>query len=321
MARILVSGTAGFIGYHLACRLLRDGYEVVGVDSLSDYYDPKLKSARHDDIVASHPGFIRHEFDLCDLTALSNLFDEFQPQLVCHLAAQPGVRYSLTHPFAYEQANLAAFLHVLELSKQHQVARFVYASSSSVYGGNDKLPFAETDPVEKPISLYAATKRANELMAGTYARLFDLATVGLRFFTVYGPWGRPDMAMWKFTEAILAGQPINVYNNGEMYRDFTFVDDIVDGIVASIETEGLANDEVFNLGNHRSEHLLTLIETIERAVGVEAVKNYQPLQPGDPVKTYADIDKAQRLLNFSPKTSIAEGVPRFVQWYRDWMEG
>lgn len=318
MERILVTGTAGFIGFHLACQLLEAGYEVAGVDSLNDYYDPQLKNARHDEIVRLHPAFRRHEFDLCDLAALERLFDEFQPQRVCHLAAQPGVRYSLTHPFAYERSNLAAFLNILETSKQRAVRRFVYASSSSVYGGNEKLPFSEADPVERPISLYAATKRANELMAGTYARLFDLSTVGLRFFTVYGPWGRPDMAMWKFTEAILAGKPITVYNNGEMYRDFTYVDDIVDGIVAAMENDTLSNDEVFNLGNHRSEHLLELIAEIEKATGTEAVKNFEPLQPGDPLKTYADISKAKDLLGFSPKTTIAEGVPRFVEWFKKW---
>ncbi len=320
MKRILVTGTAGFIGYHTAQRLLDAGDCVAGVDCLNDYYDPQLKLARHRELTARYAEFQCHEFDLCDFDHTADLFSSFRPDLVCHLAAQPGVRYSLINPLAYERSNLAAFLHVLELSKVHGVERFVYASSSSVYGGNQKLPFSETDPVEQPISLYAATKRSNELMAGTYARLFGLNTVGLRFFTVYGPWGRPDMALWKFTENILAGRPITVFNDGDMYRDFTYIDDIVSGIKAALETADLANDEIFNLGNHRSEHLLELIAVIERATGKEAVKQFEPLQQGDPLRTYADIDHARDRLGFTPHTSIAEGVPRFVEWYRQWIE-
>ncbi len=318
MAKILVTGTAGFIGYHTARRLMSAGHEVAGVDSLNDYYDPTLKAARHQELTAQFPDFECHEFDLCDWQATQTLFAQFQPDVVCHLAAQPGVRYSLTHPLAYERSNLAAFLHVLELSKTHQVQRFVYASSSSVYGGNEKLPFSESDSVDHPISLYAATKRANELMASSYAHLFKLQTVGLRFFTVYGPWGRPDMALWKFTDSILTDKPINVYNNGEMFRDFTYIDDIVEGTVAAIEIDGLAADEILNLGNHRAEQLLDLIAQIELATGKQAVTQFKPLQPGDPVHICADIEKARRLLRFAPQTTIADGVPQFVQWYRKW---
>jgi len=318
MSKILVTGTAGFIGYHTARRLSAEGHVVAGVDSLNDYYIPRLKQDRHAALLEEYPEFQRHEFDLCDLERLTALFEEFQPDIICHLAAQAGVRYSLKDPFSYGQRNLTAFLNVLELAKRHEVQRFVYASSSSVYGGNEKLPYSESDPVERPISLYAATKRANELMAGTYTRMFGLQTVGLRFFTVYGPWGRPDMALWLFTEAVLAGRPITVYNNGNMSRDFTYVDDIVSGVSAALQAPDLAADEIFNLGNHRSEPLMGMIAEIERATGKTAVKDFQPLQPGDPLKTFADIDKAERLLGYRPTTTISEGVPKFVEWYRSW---
>ncbi len=318
MTKVLITGSAGFIGYHTARRLLADGFNVAGIDSLNDYYDPGLKAARHADIAAEFPEFEAYEFDLCDSARLADVFDQFRPELVCHLAAQPGIRYSFEHPLIYGERNLTAFLNILELAKKRGVQRFVYASSSSVYGGNEKLPYSEADRVDRPISLYAATKRSNELLAGTYARAFDLPTVGLRLFTVYGPWGRPDMAAWKFTEAILAGRPISVFNNGEMYRDFTYVDDIVDGIAAALQAPGLAGDEIINLGNHRTESVLELITQIERATGKEAVKQFEPLQPGDALRTFADIDKARRLLGFAPRTTIAEGIPRFVQWYRQW---
>lgn len=318
MTRVLITGSAGFIGFHTAKRLLADGYEVAGVDSLNDYYAPRLKEARHADIAAAYPQFQAHTMDLCDVGRVVELFEQFQPDLVCHLAAQPGIRYSLTHPLTYGERNLTAFMNVLEAAKNQKVARFVYASSSSVYGGNEKLPYSESDTVDQPMSIYAATKRSNELLAGTYSRLFDFQTIGLRLFTVYGPWGRPDMALWKFTESILAGTPISVYNNGEMYRDFTYVEDIVEGILATLRAPGLAAAEVINLGNHRAESIMDLIAEIERATGKEAIKQLEPMQPGEPVRTFADIDKARRLLDFAPRTTIADGVPRFVDWYRQW---
>ncbi|TWU11864.1 UDP-glucose 4-epimerase [Symmachiella macrocystis] len=318
MTKVLITGSAGFIGFHTAKRLLADGYEVAGVDSLNDYYTPRLKDARHADIAATYPQFQAHTMDLCEIDRVVELFEQFQPDLVCHLAAQPGIRYSLTHPLTYGERNLTAFMNVLEAAKNQGVTRFVYASSSSVYGGNEKLPYSESDTVDQPMSIYAATKRSNELLAGTYSRLFDFQTIGLRLFTVYGPWGRPDMALWKFTESILAGTPISVYNNGEMYRDFTYVEDIVEGILATLRAPGLEKAEVINLGNHRAESIMDLIAEIEQATGKEAIKQLEPLQPGEPVRTFADIDKARRLLDFAPRTTIADGVPRFVDWYRQW---
>jgi UDP-glucuronate 4-epimerase len=316
VARYLITGTAGFIGMHVAKKLLEDGHAVVGYDNLNDYYPPVLKRARHDRL-REFDRFAAVEADLCDLDTLNAVVDEHQPEVVCHLAAQAGVRYSLTHPFVYERSNLLATLNILEVCRHKGVRRLVYASSSSVYGGNKELPFSETQSVDHPISLYAATKKANELMAHVYTHLFGLQTIGLRFFTVYGPWGRPDMAMWLFTEAMSQGRPIKVFNHGKMQRDFTYVDDIAAGVIASMQVDGLDPYEVFNLGNHRSEELLHLIGIIERELGIEAEKEMLPMQPGDVPATYADIDRARTKLGYEPTTPIDVGVPKFIAWYKE----
>ena len=312
--RYMVTGTAGFIGFNVARRLLDEGREVVGLDNFNPYYDVNLKRARHA-ILEEQPTYIGIEVDIADFDAMERIFAEHKPTVVCNLAAQAGVRYSLTNPFVYERSNVSGFLNILELCKKNEVKRLVYASSSSVYGGNTKLPFSEKDRVDTPVSLYAATKRSNELMAHVYTHLFGLQTIGLRLFTVYGPWGRPDMAMWLFAKAILRGEPIKVFNNGDMQRDFTYIDDIVSGIVASIETENLPDFLVFNLGNHRSEELMDLIGIIEGILGKKAKKELLPMQPGDVKASFADIDQARKLLGFEPSTSINVGVPKFLEWF------
>jgi UDP-glucuronate 4-epimerase len=316
VATYLVTGTAGFIGFHVARKLLGDGHRIVGYDDLNDYYPVVLKQARHAEL-KQLDGFTAVEADLCGLDQLNEVVDEHQPEVVCHLAAQAGVRYSLTHPFVYEKSNLLATLNILEVCRHKSIERLVYASSSSVYGGNRELPFSEDQSVDHPISLYAATKKANELMAHVYTHLFGFQTIGLRFFTVYGPWGRPDMAMWLFTEAMSQGRPIKVFNYGKMQRDFTYVDDIVAGVVASMQADGLGQYEIFNLGNHRSEELMHLIGIMEEELGVEAEKEMLPMQPGDVPATYADIDRAREKLGYEPTTPIEVGVPKFVQWYKD----
>uniref|UniRef100_A0A7C3Z119 NAD-dependent epimerase/dehydratase family protein n=1 Tax=Desulfobacca acetoxidans TaxID=60893 RepID=A0A7C3Z119_9BACT len=313
----LVTGSAGFIGFHVSQSLLGQGAKVIGLDNYNDYYSPALKRDR-DRELRKHPNFFSVEGDLADFAALAALFEEHRPQRVCHLAAQAGVRYSLINPFAYQKANLEGFLNLLELAKRCDTERFVYASSSSVYGGLKELPFSEEQRVDTPISLYAATKRANELMAHTYTHLFGLPTVGLRLFTVYGPWGRPDMAMWLFTEAMLAGRPIKVFNYGRMERDFTYIDDVVQGIEASLLAPGLEPYEIFNIGNHRSEPLSRVIHLLEQHLGVTAQKELLPIQPGDVPATFADIRRAQAKLGFSPATPIDEGVPRFIRWYKEY---
>jgi UDP-glucuronate 4-epimerase len=315
--KILVTGAAGFIGYHVSSRLLADGHEVVGIDNFNDYYIVSLKRDRHA-ILEKEAGYTSIEADLCDYDTLGNCFGEHTFDAVCHLAAQAGVRYSIDHPFAYQKSNLQAFLNILEACRHAGTARLVYASSSSVYGGNTKLPFSESDNVDSPVSLYAATKKANELMAHTYSHLYNLQTVGLRFFTVYGPWGRPDMAAWLFVNALLEGHPIKVFNYGKMQRDFTFIDDIVNGVVASLTVPELDRYEVINLGNHKPEELLDMIGEISRAVGVEPEMEMLPLQPGDVPSTYADIDRARAKLGFEPTIPISVGMPKFVEWYRDY---
>lgn len=313
---ILVTGSAGFIGFHVCMELTRRGHNVVGVDNFNDYYHTAVKEGRSRQLL-SVPGFKEKRLDLEDYAGLDALFKDFRPDIVCNLAAQAGVRYSLTNPFVYERSNIAGFLNIAELSRHNNVRRLVFASSSSVYGGNTKIPFSEKDPVDKPISLYAASKKANELIAHCYTHLYGFQSVGLRFFTVYGPWGRPDMALWLFTEAMLEGKPIKVFNHGNMRRDFTYIDDIVSGIMAAMFADGLDRHEIFNLGNCRSEPLLKMISIIEKELGVEARKELLPMQPGDVPESYADIEKARLKLGFEPSTKIDQGIPAFIKWYKE----
>jgi UDP-glucuronate 4-epimerase len=315
--KIVVTGSAGFIGSHLAHSLLDDGHAVIGFDNFNDYYDVSLKEARNARL-ETRTGFTLIRGDLTNYELLTENFELHEPQLVCHLAAQAGVRYSITNPFVYQESNLKGHLNILEACRHAAVSRLVYASSSSVYGGNTKVPFSESDPVDSPISLYAATKKANELMSHTYTHLYGLQTVGLRFFTVYGPWGRPDMAYWLFTKAMLAGKPIKVFNHGDMQRDFTCIDNIVAGVKASLFAEKLDPYEIFNLGNNTPENLMDMILLIAATLGVEPKMEMLPMQPGDVPATFADISKAQKKLNYAPHTPIAEGIPKFVEWYKDY---
>ena len=302
---------------HLAQSLLAEGHTVVGLDNFNDYYPVQLKRDRHA-LLTGHPNYTGIEGDLCDFALLSRLFNEHRFDLVCNLAAQAGVRYSLTNPGAYQKSNIEGFLNILEACRHAKTPRLVYASSSSVYGGNTKLPFSENDPVDRPVSLYAATKKANELMAHTYTHLYGLQTVGLRFFTVYGPWGRPDMALWIFTRTMLAGKPIPVFNHGNMRRDFTYINDIIAGVKGALFSPHLNPYEVINLGNHQSENLMTMIRTLATSLGVEPKMDLLPIQPGDVEATYADITLAEAKLGFRPTTSIAQGIPEFVAWYKDY---
>ena len=328
---ILVTGAAGFIGYHVARRLLERGDQVLGVDNLSDYYDVRLKEARLAQLESS-PRFRFIKLEIADRTAVRNLFSTHPIRRVVHLAAQAGVRYSLVNPHAYADSNLVGFLNILEGCRQGQAAHLVFASSSSVYGGNTKMPFSEHDNVDHPLSLYGASKKANELMAHSYAHLYGLPCTGLRFFTVYGPWGRPDMALFLFTKAILEGKPIDVFNYGKMQRDFTYVDDIVEGVVRVLDRppasdpnwSGQAPDpatssapyRVYNIGNHKPVALMRVIELLEQALGKKAEKHLQPLQPGDVPATYADVDDLVTHVAFKPNTQIEVGIRRFVEWYR-----
>ncbi len=312
---ILVTGSAGFIGFHLSKRLLETGYAVVGVDNLNPYYDVNLKRARLD-ILKAHENFSFYQLDIQDLHGLKDIFKEHRVTKICNLAAQAGVRYSLKDPFSYQKSNIEGFLNLLELAREYKVSNFVYASSSSVYGKNRKSPYSVEDRVDNPISLYAATKKANELMAHAYSHLFEIPCTGLRYFTVYGPWGRPDMALFLFTDAILKKRPINVYNYGEMRRDFTYIDDIIDGTIRAIERT--APYEIFNLGNSDSVALLDFIRVIEEELGREAEKNMMPLQPGDVPETVADIRRSRELLGFNPRTPLREGIRNFISWYREY---
>ncbi|MBO89192.1 MAG: protein CapI [Rickettsiales bacterium] len=319
---VLLTGAAGFIGYHMAEALLHRGERVVGVDIVNDYYDVTLKEARLARLVGQ-TGFSFHRIDIADQDAMSTLVAN-NPDIdaIIHLAAQAGVRYSLENPFAYVQSNLVGQMVILEIARHlDSLKHLIYASSSSVYGGNTKLPFALEDPVDAPISLYAATKRADELMGHCYSHLYRIPMTGLRFFTVYGRWGRPDMAAYIFTKAILEGRPINVFNKGEMRRDFTHVSDIVPGVLACLErppsNTSAVPHKVYNLGNNAPENLMRFIEVIERSSNRKAKVNFQPMQPGDVKETYADIEASQRDFGFTPKTSIDQGIPDFVEWYRD----
>ncbi len=312
---ILVTGAAGFIGYHLSRRLLETGHTVIGVDNLNEYYDASLKRARIAQL-QPYAGFHFFQKDIEDLAGLREIFRNYEIGRICNLAAQAGVRYSLKDPFSYQKSNLEGFLNLLEIAREVRVDNFVYASSSSVYGANTKYPFAEGDRVDRPVSLYGATKRANELMAHAYGHLYEIPTTGLRFFTVYGPWGRPDMALFLFADAILHDRPIDVFNHGRMKRDFTYIDDIVTGTVAALERP--FPFEVFNLGNSSTVELMEFIRIIEEELGVEAKKNLLPLQPGDVPETSADIEKSRRLLGFDPKTPVRDGIRSFLSWYRSY---
>lgn len=317
--KVLVTGVAGFVGMHVAERLLARGDDVLGLDNLNTYYDPTLKLARLARLTSS-PRFEFVKLDVADRDGMAAIFARADIDSVVHLAAQAGVRYSIDNPAAYVDSNLVGFANVLEGVRRNPVVHLVYASSSSVYGANSKLPFSVEDPVDRPVSLYAATKKANELMAHTYAHLFRVPTSGLRFFTVYGPWGRPDMAYFKFTEAMLRGEPIDVYNEGRMRRDFTYIDDIVEGVLRVLDTPPTSADDppvrLLNIGNSRPVELLTFITTLERAVGRSAVKRMREMQPGDVPATYADVDALERLVGFRPSTTLEEGLRRFVEWYR-----
>ncbi len=335
MAKILVTGAAGFIGSHLSKRLLDRGDEVVGLDNLNDYYDVSLKEARLAQL-QKKAGFRFVQLDLADREGMAALFKDEGFERVVNLAAQAGVRYSLINPHAYIDSNLTGFVNVLEGCRHNKVEHLVYASSSSVYGANTNMPFSIHDNVDHPVSLYAASKKANELMAHTYAHLYRLPVTGLRFFTVYGPWGRPDMAMFLFTKAILAGKPIDVFNYGKMRRDFTYVDDIVEGVMRTLDNTATPNPKwdgahpdpgtssapsrLYNIGNNNPVELMDLISTLEQALGKTAEKNLLPIQPGDVPATYADVDDLMRDVGFKPATPIAEGVQRFVSWYRDYYQ-
>ena len=316
--KILITGFAGFIGFHAAREFLRRGWEVVGIDNFCDYYDVKLKRDRAA-ILAKTSGLAAREIDICDLDRLKNSFEEESPDAVLHLAAQPGVRYSITHPFVYQKTNLEGFLNVLECCRHAaKVPKLVFASSSSVYGSNKKMPFEESDQADTPMSLYAATKKANELMAHTYSHLYKMQTIGLRFFTVYGPWHRPDMALSLFADAMLHDRPIKVFNNGDMLRDFTFTDDIVDGIVRVVEAGNLPLYDIFNIGNHRSENMLDVITTLADALGLKPKMEMLPMQPGDVYATYASIEKLNKAVGYEPKTTIKKGIPVFAKWYKEY---
>lgn len=331
--RILLTGAAGFIGMHTSEKLLARGDEVIGVDNLNDYYEVSLKEARLARL-QQNPRFTFHRVDISDRDVMADLFATQKPQRVIHLAAQAGVRYSLENPHAYIDANIQGFLNILEGARHNAVEHLVYASSSSVYGGNTAMPFHEHQNIDHPVSLYAATKKANELMAHTYSHLFGLPTTGLRFFTVYGPWGRPDMALFLFTKAVLESRPIDIFNNGEMVRDFTYVDDIVEGVVRLLDRPAEPDPEfdssnpdpatsnapyrVFNIGNNQPTRLMDYIGAIEESLGVEAKKNFLPMQPGDVQATAASTLNLEKWVNFKPDTKVADGVSRFVDWYMEY---
>jgi len=330
--RIIITGVAGFIGYNLSGKLLKLNHSVIGIDNMNNYYDVSLKENRLKEI--NDDNFSLHQVDLENREAINKLFESEKPEIVINLAAQAGVRYSLENPHAYIDSNIVGFMNILEACRHNKVGQLIYASSSSVYGANTSLPFSTSDNIDHPLSLYAATKKANELMAHTYSSLYGIPTTGLRFFTVYGPWGRPDMALFKFTKNIIEGKPIDVYNNGDMMRDFTYVDDIVEAISRLVEKKAKPNPEwsgknpdpsssyapykVYNIGNNSPVSLMEFIEAIEEKVGKKAIKNYMPLQAGDVPATYADVEDLYRDIDFRPQTSIKDGVGKFVDWYIDY---
>lgn len=330
---ILLTGIAGFIGFHFGRRLLEGGYHVVGIDNLNDYYDIRLKAARLKEL-DNYSNLQFEKVDIADRRRMGELFNEFKPDIVVHLAAQAGVRYSIQNPYAYIDTNLLGFGNVLEGCRHNGIKHLIFASSSSVYGANTRMPFSVHDNVDHPLSLYAATKKANELMAHTYSNLYELPCTGLRFFTVYGPWGRPDMAYYKFAEAIREDRPIDVYNNGQMQRDFTYIDDIVEGMNCILnkipEPDSLwsgakpdpgssfAPYRIYNIGNNRPVELMRMIEIIEDLMGKKAVKNMLPMQPGDVRATYADINELEKECGFQPKTSLEHGLKEFMNWFMEW---
>ena len=330
--KILITGAAGFIGFHLSKRLLGQSYEVIGIDNLNDYYDPRLKESRLE-LLEKYEGFKFHKVDLKDKIAVDNIFETCKPTHIINLAAQAGVRYSIENPYAYVDSNLVGFMNILEACRNYPVEHLLYASSSSVYGGNKVAPFSTNHNVDHPISLYAATKKSNELMAHTYSHLYGIPTTGLRFFTVYGPYGRPDMAYFSFTKDILEGRPIRVFNHGKMERDFTYIDDIVEGIVKLINKAPIANKDwdeskddlstsfapykIYNIGNNNPVQLMRFINALESALGKEAEKVYMDMQPGDVLRTYADVTDLERDIGFKPSTSIEDGIKRFVDWYKE----
>ncbi|SDJ86184.1 NAD-dependent epimerase [Natronincola ferrireducens] len=331
--KILITGAAGFIGFHLSKKLLDDSYQIIGIDNLNDYYDPNLKQSRLE-ILGKYNNFIFHKVDLKDKAEVDNIFETYQPTHVINLAAQAGVRYSIENPYAYVDSNLTGFMNILEACRNYPVEHLLYASSSSVYGGNKVAPFSTNHNVDHPVSLYAATKKSNELMAHTYSHLYGIPTTGLRFFTVYGPYGRPDMAYFSFTKDILAGKPIKVFNHGKMERDFTYIDDIVEGIVKLIDKAPNANKDwdeskddlstsfapykIYNIGNNNPVQLMRFINALESALGKEAEKVYMDMQPGDVHRTYADVSDLERDINFKPSTSIEDGLAKFVDWYKEY---
>lgn len=331
--KILITGCAGFIGMHTTLKCLQDNHEVIGIDNLNAYYEVTLKEARLAQLT-SNENFHFIKMDVADKEGIKQLFEQEKPQRVIHLAAQAGVRYSLENPHAYIDANIQGFLNILEGCRHHDVEHLVYASSSSVYGSNTDMPFDESQNIDHPISLYAATKKANELMAHTYSHLFQLPTTGLRFFTVYGPWGRPDMALFKFTKAILAGEPIDLYNHGQMVRDFTYIEDIVEGVVRVLGKTAQPNEHydayhpnpdtstapyrVFNIGNNQPTLLIEYIHALEELLGKEATKNYLPMQPGDVSATAASTERLHQWVDFKPNTAVPVGIAHFVKWYRDY---
>ena len=323
--KILITGSAGFIGYHLAKRLLTDGaWHVIGIDNLNDYYEVSLKEARLAELTP-YVGYRFEKLDIADKEGIFALFEKEKPDIVVNLAAQAGVRYSIENPQAYIDSNITGFFNILEACRHFPVEHLLYASSSSVYGNQQKTPFSVEDPVDRPISLYAATKKSNELMAYTYSHLYGIPATGLRFFTVYGPFGRPDMAYFSFARKILAGEPIKIFNNGDMYRDFTYVDDIVTGIAGMLlspppEDEAGDRYKVYNIGNNKPEKLMYFIETLEKALGKEAKKEFLPMQPGDVYQTYADVSELMKDFDFKPSTSIEEGLKSFAEWYLEWRD-
>lgn len=319
MKRVMVTGAAGFIGAALSLELAKRGYQIYGVDNLNDYYDVKLKKDRLSRLEEAI-NFQFKKLDISEKEKLSSSFEKFKPEIVINLAAQAGVRYSIQNPDSYTKSNLVGFANILECCRHFCVEHLIFASSSSVYGKNKKIPFSEDDNVDRPVSYYAATKKSNELMAAAYSELYKLRTTGLRFFTVYGPWGRPDMAPWLFTQAILSGKPIKVFNYGKMRRDFTYIDDIVNGVIGLVDLEGARQElfNIYNIGNNEPEELGYFIEIIEKECGVKAIKEYLPMQMGDVPVTYADISKLNELTGFKPQISLEEGLKRFISWFKEY---